>query len=76
MNDPISCQMAANMCVMKLYSDLEKSSPCSVFKEHKRIPVSTTDPLPWIYYGEGEASSVLHRKRISAQYNLNENSEV
>lgn len=68
--------MVANMCAMLMYNEAEKSSPCALFREFKRIPSSSADSLPWIYYAEGEASTVLSRKRIPAQYNLDPNSQV
>ncbi|KAK6624732.1 hypothetical protein RUM44_011592 [Polyplax serrata] len=74
MGNHTSCQAVANMCTMTLYKDEKKSSPCALFSERKRIPTSNADAVPWLYYGEGEAPTVLSRRKITTQFNLNPNS--
>ncbi|XP_071443264.1 meckelin [Hetaerina americana] len=79
-----ACQALANMCAMNSYhivtstaSDIRRKvfgsqrstiapGPCHPFQ-----PMSSSlDGLPWIFYGEGEAPSVIGRKKISSQYGM------
>lgn len=76
MGNQTACQLVANMCTMMMYKDDQKSSPCSMFTDRKRIPTSNDDVIPWLYYGEGEAPAVLSRKRISTKFGLNSDSRV
>lgn len=67
-----SCQAVANMCVMLLYKDEQNGGPCRIFREYRYIPTSTSNNnhLPWLYYGEGDASILLNRKKIETHYSL------
>nr|CAD7441633.1 unnamed protein product [Timema bartmani] len=71
-----ACQAVANMCVMVMYQDDYRTSPCRVFHDLKHIPTSSEgSPMPWLYYGEGEASTVLTRRKINFKYSLDPNSK-
>nr|CAD7394278.1 unnamed protein product [Timema cristinae] len=71
-----ACQAVANMCVMVMYQDDYRASPCRVFHDLKHIPTSSEgSPMPWLYYGDGEASTVLARRKINFQYSLDPNSK-
>lgn len=67
-----SCQAVANMCVMLLYKDEQNGGPCRIFREYRYIPTTTSNNnhLPWLYYGEGDASILLNRKKIETHYSL------
>lgn len=72
-----SCQAVANMCVMLLYKDDQNGGPCRIFREYRYIPTTTTNShLPWLYYGEGDASILLNRKKIETHYSLYSGAEV
>ncbi|XP_063221567.1 meckelin isoform X2 [Bacillus rossius redtenbacheri] len=70
-----ACQAVANMCAMVLYRDDHKTSPCRLFRDARHIPTSDGGPLPWLFYGEGDAPTVLARKRIVTRYSLNYQSQ-
>ena len=72
------CQAVANMCVMLLYKDEQNGGPCRIFRDYRYIPTSTSNDnnLPWLYYGEGDASTLLNRKKIESHYNLNLGQQV
>ncbi|XP_046393183.1 meckelin [Ischnura elegans] len=79
-----ACQNLANMCVMsgyhivtttvtdirrKVFGGLRSTSnpgPCFPFQP----TASSSENLPWIFYGEGEAPTALGRKKISALYGM------
>lgn len=68
-----SCQALGNLCAVQMYKDERQVSPCKAFKDYRRIPTSSDadrSPLPWIYYGEGDASIVLNRKKITSEYSI------
>jgi len=77
----------ANLCALSLYSDESgddgvKPSACRAFRDAKRTPtfgavVSGTDSRPWLFYGEGDAPSVLARRKLSqVKFSLTQNSNV
>ncbi|XP_050441568.1 meckelin [Adelges cooleyi] len=69
----VSCEALGNLCAIQMYRDERKVSACKVFKDYRRIP-TTLDvdrlPLPWIYYGEGDAFVVLNKKKIGSRYSI------
>lgn len=68
-----SCQALGNLCAVLMYNDERKVNPCKAFKDYRRIPTSSDadrSPLPWIYYGDGDASIVLNRKKITSVYSI------
>lgn len=68
-----ACQSVANMCVLTHFKD---GPACSLFRDFKHIPSSEREPYPWLYYGDGDAPTVLNRRKITNRYSLNPNSEV
>ncbi|XP_075215338.1 meckelin [Lycorma delicatula] len=76
MRNRVSCQTLANMCVMVLYQDDQRSGPCRIFRDARHSPTLDKEPLPWLYYGEGDAPTVLARKKILTRYSLDYNSPV
>ncbi|XP_049787619.1 meckelin isoform X2 [Schistocerca cancellata] len=70
-----SCQMLANMCAMLLYDNNYKGSPCKLFEDRKLEHEWKDNVMPWLLYGEGDAPAVLFRKKISAEFNLQPNTE-
>jgi len=71
-----ACQLVANMCTLVLFRDDYAGSPCKVFQDSKHIPTSDSSSLPWLYYGEGDAQTVLSRKKITAKYSMDPSSKV
>ena len=71
-----ACQLVANMCTLVLFRDDHAGSPCKVFQDSKHIPTSDSSSLPWLYYGEGDAQTVLSRKKITAKYSMDPSSKV
>jgi len=71
-----ACQLVANMCTLVLFRDDYAGSPCKVFQDSKHIPTSDSSSLPWLYYGEGDAQTVLSRKKITAKYTMDPSSKV
>ena len=71
-----ACQLVANMCTLVLFRDDYAWSPCKVFQDSKHIPPSDSNSLPWLYYGDGDAQTVLSRKKITAKYSMYPNSKV
>ncbi|KAI5709336.1 hypothetical protein M8J76_015796 [Diaphorina citri] len=69
------CDTVANLCVLQLYKD---SGPCHLFRDHHHIPWSASNEanLPWLFYGEGDAITVLTRKKIPVKYSLKQHSEL
>uniref|UniRef100_A0A8D8X0C7 Meckelin n=1 Tax=Cacopsylla melanoneura TaxID=428564 RepID=A0A8D8X0C7_9HEMI len=69
------CDSVANLCVLMLYKD---SGPCILFRNHHHIPWSSPSEgaLPWLYYGEGDAITVLTRKKIPTRYSVKRTSEL
>lgn len=68
-----SCEALGNLCTVQMYKDERKVNPCKVFKDYRRIPTSSDAdrlPLPWIYYGEGDATIVLNKKKITSKYSI------
>uniref|UniRef100_A0A2S2RB76 Meckelin n=1 Tax=Sipha flava TaxID=143950 RepID=A0A2S2RB76_9HEMI len=68
-----ACEALGNLCAIQMYKDERKVGPCKVFKDYRRIPTSSDAdrwPIPWLYYGEGDASIVLNRKKITAKYSI------
>lgn len=68
-----SCEALGNLCTVEMYKDERKVNPCKVFKDYRRIPTSSDAdrlPLPWIYYGEGDAFIVLNKKKITSKYSI------
>ena len=63
---------------MLLYKDEQNGGPCRIFREYRYIPTSTANDniLPWLYYGEGDASILLNRKKIENHYDLNLEQQV
>lgn len=62
---------------MLLYKDDQNGGPCRIFRENRYIPTTTTNShLPWLYYGEGDASILLNRKKIETHYSLYSGAEV
>ncbi len=63
---------------MLLYKDEQNGGPCRIFREYRYIPTSTlnNNHLPWLYYGEGDASILLNRKKIETHYSIFPNREV
>lgn len=61
------------MCVLTHFKD---GPACSLFRDFKHIPSSEREPYPWLYYGDGDAPTVLNRRKITNRYSLNPNSEV
>jgi hypothetical protein len=75
----MSCESLGNLCAIQMYSDERKVNPCRVFKDYRRIPTSSDAdrlPLPWIYYGEGDASIAMNRKKITFKYSIRPGSHV
>ncbi|XP_054290013.1 meckelin-like [Macrosteles quadrilineatus] len=68
-----ACQSVANMCVLTHYRD---GPVCSLFRDFKHIPSSDKEPYPWLYYGDGDAPTVLNRRKISTRYSLHPYSEL
>ncbi|XP_050521919.1 meckelin isoform X2 [Daktulosphaira vitifoliae] len=69
----VSCEALGNLCAIQMYKDESKVSACRIFSDYRRIPTSLdTDrlPLPWIYYGEGDAFLVLNKKKIGSKYSI------
>ena len=64
------------MCTLVLFRDDYAGSPCKVFQDSKHIPTSDSSSLPWLYYGEGDAQTVLSRKKITAKYSMDPSSKV
>lgn len=64
------------MCVMVLYQDDQRSGPCRILRDAKHIPSLDKEPIPWLFYGEGDAPTVLARKKILTRYSLDYNSPV
>lgn len=71
-----ACQLVANMCTLVLFRDDYAGSPCKVFQDSKHIPTSDSSSLPWLYYGEGDAQTVLSRKKITAKYSMDPSNKV
>lgn len=79
MKHRMSCESLGNLCVVQMYKDERKVNPCRVFKDYRRIPTSSDDdrlPLPWIYYGEGDAFIAMNRKKITSKYTIRPGSRV
>lgn len=79
MKHRMSCESLGNLCTVQMYKDERKVNPCRVFKDYRRIPTSSDAdrlPLPWIYYGEGDASVALNRKKITSKYTIRPGSRV
>ncbi|XP_046748250.1 meckelin [Diprion similis] len=55
-----ACEHVANMCALTLFTS---SIPCKLFWDKHNSPL-------WLYYGEGEAPTVLNREKISQKYSL------
>ncbi|XP_060849332.1 meckelin isoform X2 [Rhopalosiphum padi] len=73
MKHRMSCESLGNLCAIQMYKDERKVNPCRVFKDYRRIPTSSDAdrlPLPWIYYGEGDASIAMNRKKITSKYSI------
>uniref|UniRef100_A0A1B6EQU8 Meckelin n=1 Tax=Cuerna arida TaxID=1464854 RepID=A0A1B6EQU8_9HEMI len=68
-----ACQSVANMCVLSHYRD---GSACSLFRDFKHIPSSGREPYPWLYYGDGDAPTVLNRRKIPTRFSLDPGSEL
>ncbi|KAG8288713.1 Meckelin [Homalodisca vitripennis] len=68
-----ACQSVANMCVLSHYRD---GSACSLFRDFKHIPSSGREPYPWLYYGDGDAPTVLNRRKIPTRFSLDPESEL
>lgn len=68
--------MVANMCTLVMFRDDYAGSPCELFQESKHIPTSDSNILPWLYYEEGDAQTVLSRKKITAKYSMDPSSKV
>jgi hypothetical protein len=71
-----ACQLVANICTLVLFHDDYAGSPCKMFQNSKHIPTSDSNSLPGLYYGEGDAQTVLSRKKITAKYSMDPNSNV
>lgn len=71
-----ACQLVANMCTLVMFRDDYTGSPCKVFQDSKHIPTSDSSSLPWLYYGEGDAQTVLSRKKITAKYSMDPHSKA
>ncbi|XP_012263397.3 meckelin [Athalia rosae] len=64
-----ACEHVANMCALTLFIN---SIPCRIFLEKHNTPL-------WLYYGAGEAPTVLNQEKITQKYSLdtnNNNSQV
>lgn len=70
------------MCALTLYQDDTaedgvRPTACRVFRDARRIPpagavIPGVDSRPWLFYGEGDAPSVLARRKLStAKFSLN-----
>lgn len=70
-----ACQAVANMCVMVMFRDGYRGSPCNFFRDAKHIPISEAGHLPWIFYGDGDAQTVLSKKKIMSTYSLDSSSK-
>ncbi|KAK7873573.1 hypothetical protein R5R35_009277 [Gryllus longicercus] len=70
----VACQMVANMCTMLLFDDYSEGSPCKLFLDPKRM--LTHNNIPSLFYREGEALTVLNRKKIPTKYSLSSTSSV
>lgn len=64
------------MCTLVMFRDDYAGSPCKLFQESKHIPTSDSSILPWLYYEEGDAQTVLSRKKITAKYSMDPSSKV
>lgn len=64
------------MCTLVMFRDDYVGSPCKLFEGAKHIPNSDSSALPWLYYGEGDAHTVLFRKKITAKYSMDPSSKV
>jgi hypothetical protein len=64
------------MCTLVMFRDNYIGSPCKLFQDSKHIPTSDSSALPWLYYGEGDAQTVLSRKKITARYSMRPSSMV
>ncbi|CAH0381316.1 unnamed protein product [Bemisia tabaci] len=71
-----ACQAVGNMCVLSMYKDSHRGGPCRLFRDARHIPTSENEVIPWIYYAEGDAGTVLHRKKITSRYRLQEESPL
>jgi hypothetical protein len=59
-----------------MFRDDYAGSPCKLFQEAKPNPASDSSVLPWLYYEEGDAQTVLSRKKITAKYSMDPSSKV
>ncbi|KAJ1524437.1 hypothetical protein ONE63_010934 [Megalurothrips usitatus] len=75
MKNHTACQAVANMCVLTMFHDGYRGSPCNFFRDAKHIPTSEISHLPWLFYGEGDAQTVLSRKKIMTSYSLDSSSK-
>ncbi|KAK9497063.1 hypothetical protein O3M35_004443 [Rhynocoris fuscipes] len=67
-NDSISCQVLANLCVLNLYIE-NGFGPCKILKESMR------NKIPWLYYPDGEASTILG-KVVHPKFTMDLSSET
>ncbi|XP_065347535.1 meckelin [Cloeon dipterum] len=85
LNNRTACQFLANLCALGLYKDENsddgpRPSACKAFRDSKRTPilgavVSGGDARPWLLYGDGDAPSVLARRKLSpVKFSLHPNS--
>ena len=51
-----------------------KGSPCLIFRN--KPSANAVPPLPWIFYGEEDAPSVLNRNKIPTKYSMDSKSTV
>ncbi|XP_059473104.1 meckelin [Neocloeon triangulifer] len=75
-----ACQFVANLCALNLYNDDDSGpSACKTFRDAKRTlagaVVSGTEARPWLLYGDGDAPSVLAKRKLSPlKFTLTRNS--
>ncbi|XP_037076463.1 meckelin-like [Pollicipes pollicipes] len=65
-----ACHLLANLCTMGLYSHREVASACGQFRLLSPSHLRTPPHVPWLYYAEDEAQTVLGRTRITQEYTV------
>ncbi|XP_043214644.1 meckelin-like isoform X2 [Amphibalanus amphitrite] len=66
-----ACHLLANLCAITMYSERSAAAPCGQLRQlasgRQRPPAPH---LPWLFYEEDEAPTVLSRSRISQEYTV------
>lgn len=66
---PERCEFLANLCVLTMYQDTVPGGPCKILKDLKKS-THQHNAIPWIYYPEGEASSILSKRKVKTKYTM------